>query len=37
MLPFQGLNSGQLIVTDEPLPLLGQFLGLVIETVDVPV
>jgi hypothetical protein len=37
MLPFQGLDPGQLIVTDDPLPLPGQFLGLVIETIDVPV
>jgi hypothetical protein len=37
MLPFQGLNPGQLIVTDDPLTLLRQFLGPVIETVDVTV
>jgi len=37
MLPLEGLDPGQLIVTDDPLPLLGQFLGLVIETIDVPV
>jgi len=37
MLPFQGLDPGQLIVTDDPLTLPGQFLGLVIETIDVAV
>jgi hypothetical protein len=37
MLSFQSLDPGQLIVTDDPLPLLGQFLGLVIETIDVAV
>jgi hypothetical protein len=37
MFPFQGLNPGQLIVTDDPLPLLSQFLGLVIETIDVAI
>jgi hypothetical protein len=37
MLPFQGLDPGQLIVTDDPLTLLSQFLGLVIETIDVAV
>ena len=37
MLPFQGLNPGQLIVTDDPLTLLSQFLRLVIETIDVAV
>jgi hypothetical protein len=35
MLPFQSLNPGQFIVTNDPLPLLGQFLGLMIETIDV--
>ena len=37
MFAFQGLNAGQLIVTDDPLPPLDQFLGLVIETIDVAV
>jgi len=37
MLPFQGLDPGQLIVTDDPLTLLSQFLRLVIETVDVAI
>jgi len=37
MFPFQSLDPGQLIVTDNPLSLLGQFLGLVIKTIDVPV
>jgi hypothetical protein len=37
MLPFQGLNPGQLVITDDPLTLLGQLLGLVIETIDVAV
>lgn len=37
MLPFQSLDPGQLIVTDDPLPLLSQCLRLVIETIDVAV
>jgi len=37
MLPFQSLDPGQLIVTDDPLTLFGQFLGLVIKTIDVAV
>jgi hypothetical protein len=37
MLPFQSLDPGQLIVTDDPLALLSQCLGLVIETIDVAV
>jgi hypothetical protein len=37
MLPLEGLNPGQLIITNDPLSLLGQFLGLMIETIDVPV
>jgi hypothetical protein len=37
MFPFQSLDPGQLIVTDNPLSLLGQFLGLVIKIIDVPV
>ena len=37
MLAFQRLDPGQLIITDDPLPLLSQFLGLVIETIDVAV
>jgi hypothetical protein len=37
MFPFQSLDPGQLIITDDPLPLFGQFLGLVIEIIDVPV
>ena len=37
MLPFQGLDTGQLIVTDDPLALLNQLLGLVIETIDLTV
>ena len=37
MLPFQGLDPGQFIVTDDPLTLFGQFLGLVIETIEVAV
>jgi len=35
MLPFQSLNPGQFIITNNPLSLLGQFLGLMIETIDV--
>jgi hypothetical protein len=37
MLPLEGLDPGQLIVTDDPLPLLRQGLGLLIETIDVAV
>ena len=37
MLPFQGLDPGQLIVTDDPLTLFSQFLRSVIETIDVAV
>jgi hypothetical protein len=37
MLPFQGLDPGQLIVTDDPLTRLGQFLGLLIESIDLAV
>jgi hypothetical protein len=37
MLPFQSLDPGQLIVTDDPFTLPAQFLGLVIEMIDVPV
>ncbi len=37
MLPFQSLDPAQLIVTDDPLPLLSQCLRLVIETIDVAV
>jgi hypothetical protein len=37
MLPFQSLNPGQLIVTDDPLTLPGQFLGLMIEIIDVAI
>ena len=37
MFPFQSLDPGHLIVTDNPLPLPGQFLRPVIKTVDVGV
>jgi hypothetical protein len=37
MLSFQGLDPGQLIVTDDPLTLFGQLLSLMIETIDVAV
>ena len=37
MLSFQGLDPGQLIVTDDPLTLPGQFLRPIIETIDVAV
>ena len=35
MLAFQSLNPGQLIVTDDPFTLLGEFLGPVIQVIDV--
>jgi hypothetical protein len=37
MLAFQGLDPGQLIVTDDPFPLLSQFRGPLIEFIDVAV
>jgi hypothetical protein len=37
MLSFQGLDPGQLIITDDPFTLPDQFLSLVIETIDVAV
>jgi hypothetical protein len=37
MLAFQGLNPGQLIVTDDPLPLLSQLLGPLIQPIDVAI